>query len=111
MRNSYISETRLLESLPSCFIKDYDYGLGFTTDFRFIVHAVVELTDYTEIEITASRKTGVDRDGKTFCISSKDLDNVRKTINRTIRNSQAAAQSVNYVKRDVESIRRTGVEA
>ena len=92
-------ETRVmmvLESLPSCFIKDYDYGLGFTTAFRFIVHAVEELTDCTEIEVTASHKTGVHRNGKTFCISSRDLENVRKTINRTIRNSQAAVQSVNY---------------
>lgn len=94
-------ETRVmmvLEGLPSCFIKDYDYGLGFTTAFRFIVHAVEELTDCTEIEVTASHKTGVNRngDGKTFYISSRDLENVRKTINRTIRNSQTAAQSVNY---------------
>ena len=86
----------VLESLPSCFIKDYDYGLGFRKAFRFIVHAVEELTDCTEIAISESRKTGVDEKGKTFYISSTDLDKVRKTINRTVRNSQTAAQSVNY---------------
>ena len=92
-------ETRVmmvLESLPSCFIKDYDYGLGFAKAFRFIVYAVEELTDCTAIIVAESQKTGVDGKGKAFYISSKDLDKVRKTINRTIRNSQAAAQSVNY---------------
>lgn len=85
----------VLESLPTCFIKDYDYGLGFVAAFRFIVLAIEELSDCTEIEITASRKTGVDGNGKIFYISYKDLDKVRKTINTTIRNSQAAARSVN----------------
>ena len=86
----------VLESLPPCFVKDYDYGLGFTKAFRFIVDAVEELTCCTEIAITKIRKTGVDENGKTFCISYADLDKVRKAINRTIRSSQAAARSVNY---------------
>ena len=90
-------ETRVmmvLESLPSCFIKDYDYGLGLTKAYRFIVLAVEDLTDCTEIVITGSHETGAD--GSVFCISYKDLDRVRRTIDRTIRNSQVAAQSVNY---------------
>ena len=37
-----------------------------------------------------------DEESKAFCISSKDLDKVRRTIERTMRNSQTAAQSVNY---------------
>ena len=86
----------VLESLPPWFIKDYDYGLGLTKAYRFIVHAVEDLTDCTEIVITVNHETGVDGNGKTFYISSKDLDSVRRTINRTIRNSQVAAQSVNY---------------
>ena len=86
----------VLENLPSCFVKDYDYGLGFTKAFRFIVYAVEELTDCAEIVITESRQTGVDEESKAFCISSRDLDKVRRTIERTMRNSQTAAHSVNY---------------
>ena len=92
-------ETRVmmvLESLPSCFVKDYDYGLGFTKAFRFIVNAVEELTDCADIVITESYPTGVDEESKAFRISSKDLDKARRTIERTMRNSQSAAQSVNY---------------
>ena len=91
-------ETRVmmvLENLPSCFIKDYDYGLGLTKAYRFIVHAVEDLTDCTEITITGSHETGVDGSGKAFFIASKDLDRVRKTIDRTMRNSQDAVRSVN----------------
>ncbi len=86
----------VLESLPTCFIKDYDYGLGLTQAYRFIVLAVEDLTDCTEIVITGSHETGADKNGKAFYMSYKDLDRVRRTINRTVRSSQAAAQSVNY---------------
>ena len=92
-------ETRVmmvLENLPSCFIKDYDYGLGLTKAYRFIVHAVENLTDCTEITITGSHETGVDGSGKAFLIASKDLDRVRRTIDRTMRISQDAVRSVNY---------------
>ena len=92
-------ETRVmmvLENLPSCFIKDYDYGLGLTKAYRFIVHAVENLTDCTEITITGSHETGVDGSGKAFFIASKDLDRVRRTIDRTMRISQDAVRSVNY---------------
>ena len=91
-------ETRVmmvLESLPSCFIKDYDYGLGLTKAYRFIVNAVEDLSDCTEIVVTGSHETGADGDGKTFRISYRDLDRLRRTIDRTVRNSQVAAQSVN----------------
>ena len=86
----------VLESLPSCFIKDYDYGLGFTKAYRFIVGAVEDLSDCAEIEITATRQTGIDENGRVFYISSKDLEKARKAINRTINNSRIAVQSVNY---------------
>ena len=92
-------ETRVmmvLESLPSCFIKNYDYGLGLTKAYRFIVHAVEDLTECAEIIVTRSHETGNDGNGKAFYISYKDLDRVRKTIDKTMRNSQLAAQSVNY---------------
>ncbi|MXZ69832.1 MAG: hypothetical protein F4Z17_12910, partial [Acidimicrobiia bacterium] len=58
----------VLESLPTCFIKDYDYGLGLTKAYRFIVLAVEELTDCTEIVITGSHETGADKSGKVFYI-------------------------------------------
>ena len=76
-------ETRVmmvLENLPSCFIKDYDYGLGLTKAYRFIVHAVEDLTDCTEITITGSHETGVDGSGKAFFIASKTWTESEKQL-------------------------------
>ena len=42
----------LLEELPSCFVKDFDWGLGLRQPYRFVVDAVEDLSGCTEILIT-----------------------------------------------------------
>ena len=86
----------ILEDLPSCFIKDYDYGLGFTRPYRFIVDAVESLSQCTEIIISNRSETGIDPTNQKFNISIEDLEAARKAINRTNHHSQNAAKSVNY---------------
>ena len=86
----------VLESLPSYLIKDYDYGLGFTQPYRYIVHSVENLSDCNEIVIAENHGTGIGSNGKAFYISSKDMNKVRKAIDRTITTSRTAAQSINY---------------
>ncbi len=59
----------ILEELPSGFIKDYDFGLGFLKEYRFIVDAVEELSSCTEIVISRSlsAKTEINKeDSKIF---------------------------------------------
>ncbi len=36
--------TGLLENMPSGFVKDFDYGLGFLKDYRYIANIVEDLT-------------------------------------------------------------------
>ena len=86
----------LLEDLPNCLVKDFSYGLGFQSTYRSIVDAVEALTDCTEIEISETKETGLDRESSIFCISTKDLDILRKSMNRTMSNSQEAARSVKF---------------
>ena len=86
----------VLESLPSCFIKDYDYGLGFTQPYRYIVQSVEDLSGCEEIVISETHSTGIGKNGKVFYISTKDLEKLRRAINRTITTSQTAARSINY---------------
>ena len=86
----------VLESLPSCFVKDYDYGLGFTQPYRYIVQSVEDLSDCEEIVVSETNSTGIGENGKVFYISTNDLDKLRKAINRTITTSQTAARSINY---------------
>ncbi len=87
----------LLEDLPSCFVKDFDYGLGLAQHFNCIVEAVEQLSRCTEIFITDiddEASTGIE--GTTFRIAIDDLEAMRKAINRTASNAQAAARSVKY---------------
>ena len=85
---------RILESLPPAFTKDYDYGLGLAKPYRFIVEAVEELTDCTEIVISRQGKTRVDDAGAIFHIATDDFETIRKMLNSTTRMGQVAGRSV-----------------
>ena len=84
----------ILEDLPSAFTKDYDYGLGLAKPYRFIVEAVEELTDCTEIVISREGGTRVDETAGTFHIETSDFDTIRKMLNSTTRMGQIAGRSV-----------------
>ena len=85
----------MLEVLPSCFVKNYEYGLGFTKSYRFIVDAVEGLSSCTEIVISGRHQTGIDENNNAFCIWADDFEAIRKAIARTIDTTQTAARSVN----------------
>ena len=85
----------LLEDLPSCFVKDYDYGLGLTQPYRFIVLAVEGLSDCTEIVISKQNRTGTDERKEIFYISTSDFETLRKSINNTASTARTATRFVN----------------
>ena len=84
-----------LERLPTGFITDYDYGLGLTQRYRFVVNTVEDLSNCTEIVISPQNVTGIDEANKFFYISLYDFETIRKSIDRTMDRSQLAARSVN----------------
>ena len=86
--------TYILENLPSCFIKDFSYGLGITKYHRFIIDAVEELTDCTAIVIGNQNPTGEKISATSFYINSKDLEWLRKEINNIGTRSSKAGISV-----------------
>ena len=90
-----ISVMQVLEALPPCYVKDYDYGLGFTKRNRFIIEAVEGISDATEIVISQSHPTGRGPDDTIFYISTSDFMRAINIIDRTVRISQTAARSVN----------------
>lgn len=85
----------LLEALPSCFIKDYDYGLGFTKRYQFIINVVESLSDCAELVISSDQRTGVGQDGKRFHISTEDFAHITNTVEKTVNISQETARYVN----------------
>ena len=84
----------ILESLPSGFTKDYDYGLGLAKEYEFILTAVEELTDCQEIFISRDRKTIADEESGIFYIATDDFHAMRKSLNSRTNLSRAAARSV-----------------
>ena len=85
----------ILEGLPAGFTKDYDYGLGFAIQYRFIIKAVEALSQCTEIVLSRHIGTGIGNDQDAFFISFDDFDTARKLVNSTSKLAQAAARSVN----------------
>ena len=83
----------ILEELPPVFTKDYDYGLGFAHKYRFIIEAIENLCDCTEIVVTDDSTT-IDPAGDRFYLSWSDLDAVRKSLNRVTSVGRTAAASV-----------------
>jgi hypothetical protein len=87
----------VLENLPSTFTKDYAYGLGLAKPYRFIIDAVEELSDCTEIVITGKHATGPDPDGDgLFYISTQDFEQARVELNKIDRHAQSALRAVKW---------------
>ena len=86
----------LLEDLPASFIKDFEYGLGFTNDFRHLINSVEEITGASELLISSQHETGLIKNNDTFAISSEDFDDIRKTINRISNHGRTAMRTVKY---------------
>lgn len=87
----------VLENLPSTFTKDYAYGLGLAKPYRFIIDAVEELSDCTEIVITRKHATGPDPDSKgIFYISAQDFEQARVELNKIDRYAQSAVRAVKW---------------
>lgn len=87
----------VLENLPSTFTKDYAYGLGLAKPYRFIIDAVEELSDCTEIVITGKHTTGPNQDGEgIFYISAQDFEQARVELNKIDRHAQSAVRAVKW---------------
>jgi hypothetical protein len=87
----------VLESLPPAFTKDYAYGLGLAKPYRFIVDAVEELSNCTEIVITDKHATGPDPDdNRIFYFSKADFERARVELNKIDRHAQSAVRAVKW---------------
>ena len=88
----------MLEDLPTCFIKDFDYGLGFMKSHRFVVEAVEHLSACTEIVISDTCQTMIDHTSSCFYIHKSDFAKISNSIDRMASTSRDAAGVVNTVK-------------
>jgi hypothetical protein len=100
----------LLERLPLGFVKDCDFGLGLLKEYRFIIDAVEELSNCSEIVISRRSKTEIDEESKMFTISYSDFNGSRKELNRITDRAQAAARLAKIVSTFNRLAFRLGVE-
>lgn len=86
----------ILESLPSCFVKDYDYGLGFRKDYRFIVEILEDLK-IQHLVISKKDSTSIDEKGLICTIKYSEFEQIRKIIDRITREARTASNEIKKV--------------
>ena len=84
----------ILESLPSCFVKDYDYGLGLTQKYRAIITAIESNSECKEIYIARADTSPVRADGQTMRISASDFTRMRRGIDKITRTRDSDTLSI-----------------
>jgi hypothetical protein len=86
----------LLDVLPTCFVKDYDYGLGFRKDYRYIVD-ILEKMNVQNLVISKKDNTAIDEKGTICTIKYSDFEQIRKTIDRITRESRTVSSEVKRI--------------
>lgn len=87
---------RILESLPSCFVKDYDYGLGLTQKYRAIITAIESNSECNEIVIARDDTSPVRAGRQTLWISASDFTRMRRGIDKITRTRDSDTLSIVY---------------
>ena len=83
----------MLEDLPTCFVKDYDYGLGLTKKYRAIITAIEAFTKCTEVLITPD-DVPVSSNGQTLRVSTRDFIRMRKGIDEVTKTRDSDTQHI-----------------
>ena len=86
----------VLEELPSCFVKDFDFGLGMTQRHKFIIEAVEELTECSEIVVSDLDGISVDADQNSFVISDREFELLRTTVEGTNTKGLADIRDISH---------------
>lgn len=76
----------LFDTLPSSFVKNYEYGLGLKRDYRFIIEAIEEVPGIEHLLISETKPTSMSTD--TYTLNYGDYEAIRKGIDRITANCQ-----------------------
>ncbi len=86
----------ILEALPSAFVKDYNYGLGFRKDYRFIFNILEEL-NVQHLVISKKDNTAIHKECAVCTVKYSDFEQIRKAIDRITRESRAVSNEVKKI--------------
>lgn len=79
----------LLSDLPTGFSKQFQYGLGLKWEYRFLVHAIVDIPGTTELVISAGAETTIA--SPTYRLGVKHYEQLRRGIDSISRRYQREA--------------------
>lgn len=83
----------ILEALPSAFVKDYDYGLGFRKDYNYIPHTL-ESWGIKHLVISKKDSASLDKENATCTIKYAEFEQVRKSVDRITRQARISSNKL-----------------
>lgn len=88
----------LLEELPSGFVKDVDYGLGFIKELEPLISTLEEFgVELLIIKNTKLEKAEIDPTTKTCVMSRTQFEAIRKGLGKVVRNARTASLTIRKV--------------
>ena len=85
----------VLESLPSGFVQDPEYGLGLLKDYRFIIDAIERIPGLERFQLSRTQPTKIL--GDTYILNFRQYDGLRKAINSTHSNAVKKAADDKHI--------------
>lgn len=85
----------LLQSLPTGFVKDYQYGLGLVRELSPIIHTISDLPNVDHLVISTTKETCVENNF--YILSYDDFEEIRLTLNRIISRHQSSSRMERYL--------------
>ena len=80
----------IIKKLPRGFIKDYQYGLGFFKECRFIISKIEELSDVKYLIISSDEETHIDQDS--YILKYAEFKSIRNGLENISRQHQKNAR-------------------
>jgi len=85
----------LLETLPSGFVKDFDYGLGLIKELQPLISTLEGFgVEQLIIKKTKLEKASIDPAAKTCVLSYTQFEEIRKGLGKVVRNAQTASLTI-----------------
>ena len=81
---------KFLKRLPSGFIRDYEYGLGFLNRYRCIIDSLEKIPYIQHLVISSISETGIDE--SIYTLNINDFRDMIRKINRIYRSHQDACR-------------------
>lgn len=85
----------ILESLPTGFVKDYQYGLGLLKELNPIIHTISSIPGVEHLVISTRESTRIDKN--IYYLAYEEFEELRLTLNGIISSHQRESRQERYI--------------